>query len=93
MERPTYTRKQLQDLPTVVAKRQLDEQIKRTVSFIEVNIVTEAKKGSFAYVWRNQTPYPPLEVVTEIIAQLRMTFNDDINISYIDGIMDIDWST
>ena len=93
MERPTYTREQLQQLPAVVAKRQLDDNIKRSVSFIEANIVSEAKKGSTVYVWKNYQPYPPPEVVAEIISQLRVTFKDDIDILYHEGSMTIDWST
>ena len=92
MERPTYTREDLQKLPAVVAKRQLDENIKRSVSFIEANIVSEAKKGCSVYLWKNYHPHPPPEVVAEIISQLRVTFKDDIDILYNDGTMTIDWS-
>ena len=95
MERPTYTREQLQKLPAVVAKRQLDNLIKQTVSYIEGNIIAEAKKSCTKWVWHNQYPQTiqPGDVMDEIVSQLRVTFKDDIDITYKDGNMTIDWST
>ena len=79
MEKPTYTREQLQQLPAVVAKRQLDENIKRAVNYIESCVVTEAKKGNTSHTYTVMTPP---EIADEIIRQLRVTLKDDITITY-----------
>ena len=93
MERPTYTREQLQQLPAVVAKRQLEDNIKRTVSSIEANVVSEAKKGILKYIWHNQHNPQPDPVMDEICAQLRKTFKEDVDISHEKGNVIVDWST
>lgn len=92
MEKPTYTREQLQMLPAVVAKRQLDEKIKYAVSFIEASVVTEAKKGISSYVW--VPPNPPADtVMEEMCNQLRKIFVTDVDISYADGKITVNWAT
>ena len=89
MEKPTYTREQLKNLPAVVAKRRLDEDIKRAVNFITDNVIHEAKRGNTTY--KHEIPTPP-DIAEEIIKQLHNTFLSDVTMTHVDGYIVVVWS-
>ena len=88
MERPTYTREQLQQLPAVVAARKLEEDLKRIANIITTNVVVEAKNGNTSY---EATYNLSSQNSQRVIALMREILKDDIIIEYIEAKFVVDW--